>query len=267
MTRYAPLWKALEGLGYPFGPLVQLLFLTAARRQEVAAARWEEFEGDTWVISKERYKTKLAVAIPLSALARSIIDSLPRLGPYLFTTTGDTPVSGFSKAKRQLDLTSGVAGWRLHDIRRTCRTLMVKLGVRPDIAERVLGHAISRIAAVYDRYDYLAEKREALERLADEVASITSLPTDNVVVLELRRQRLTTAAKTGCPSLFPSARLSLGHQIICILRCGRSWLPLRECCCHCRRMMDRFATLLRRQPSVHYAKYLHLRPADGLHTS
>jgi integrase len=112
--------------------------------------------------------------VPLPEAASAIIAELPRLGDFLFMTAGTTPFSGFSKAKAHLDDASGVSNWRLHDIRRTARTLMVRIGIRPDIAERVLGHVIAGVAGVYDRHDYLDEKRNALEALAEEIASITS---------------------------------------------------------------------------------------------
>jgi integrase len=71
--------------------------------------------------------------------------------------------------------------WTLHDLRRTARTLMARAGVRPDISERVLGHVIQGVAAVYDRHDYEAEKRDALEKLAGLVERIVNPPPANVV--------------------------------------------------------------------------------------
>jgi integrase len=168
------IWKALDGATYPFAPLAKLMFFTAQRRQEVAEARWEEIQDDLWTIPAARYKTKRANVVPLPEAASAIIAELPRLGDFLFMTAGTTPFSGFSKAKAHLDDASGVSNWRLHDIRRTARTLMVRIGIRPDIAERVLGHVIAGVAGVYDRHDYLDEKRNALEALAEEIASITS---------------------------------------------------------------------------------------------
>jgi integrase len=168
------IWKALDSATYPFAPLVKLMFLTAQRRQEVAEARWDELQHSTWIIPAERYKTRRPNVVPLPEAASAIVAGLPQLADLLFTTSGTTPFSGFSKAKAHLDEASGVSNWRLHDIRRTARTLMVRIGIRPDIAERVLGHVISGVAGVYDRYDYLDEKRNALEALAYEIESITS---------------------------------------------------------------------------------------------
>ncbi len=166
------IWKALDSVAYPFGPLIRMMFFTAQRRQEVANARWSEIVGNTWTIPVERYKTKRANVVPLPEAAFTIAAELPRLGEFLFTTSGKAPFSGFSKAKKQLDELSGISDWRLHDIRRTSRTLMVRAGVRPDIAERVLGHVIPGVAGVYDRYDYAEEKRAALVRLAEQLDQI-----------------------------------------------------------------------------------------------
>jgi integrase len=167
-------WKALEKEPYPFGPLVKLLFLTAQRREDVAAAQWVELQDGHWLVPSIRYKSVKPHLVPLAAAAQEVIQGLSETGPFLFTTTGATPFSGFSKAKARLDKSSGVYDWRLHDIRRTSRTLMVRAGVRPDIAERVLGHAIPGVAGVYDQYDYAAEKREALNKLATLLKGITS---------------------------------------------------------------------------------------------
>jgi integrase len=105
---------------------------------------------------------------------QSILATLPRSGEYVFTTTGHTPISGFSKAKAAIDRTSGVTGWRLHDLRRTARSLMSQAGVSSEIAERVLGHTIPGVAGVYDRHDYVPAKRDALQKLAAEIKHIVA---------------------------------------------------------------------------------------------
>jgi len=115
------LWLALQQIPYPFGPFVQLLLLTAQRRDEVAHMRWREIDGDLWTIPRERYKNGRANTVLLSAAAQDILATLPRSGEYVFTTTGRTPISGFSKAKATIDRTSGIVRWRLHDLRRTAR--------------------------------------------------------------------------------------------------------------------------------------------------
>ena len=99
-------WQAAEQLGYPFGPMTQLLILTGQRRAEVAGALWSEIDlkNRTWTIGKERSKNGKANIVGLSEQAMRLIKQLPRrLGSdYLFTVTGSTASSGFSHAKTRL---------------------------------------------------------------------------------------------------------------------------------------------------------------------
>ncbi|WP_404291809.1 tyrosine-type recombinase/integrase [Microvirga sp. RSM25] len=166
------LWHALRQIPYPFGPFAQLLLLTAQRRDEGAHMRWSEIDGDLWIIPREHYKNGRANTVPLTEEVQAILATLPRSGEYVFTTTGRTPISGFSKAKAVIDCASGITGWRLHDLRRTARSLMSRAGVSGEIAERVLVHTIPGVAGVYDRHDYVSAKRGALQKLAAEITRI-----------------------------------------------------------------------------------------------
>jgi hypothetical protein len=97
---------------------------------------------------------------------------------------GGVPFCNFGEAKTKLDRASGVSGWTLHDLRRTARSLMSRAGVRPDIAERVLGHTVgSAVQQTYDRHSYTEEKAQALAALALLVERILVGPTHNVVPL------------------------------------------------------------------------------------
>lgn len=168
-------WVACHATKPPiYGLLVRFLLLTGQRRDEVAAAKWTEVCGDTWTIPAERYKTKIPNVVPLSEAAMAVVAGLPQIGPYVFSTLGDRPFSGFSKCKQRLDAKSGVKSWVLHDLRRTAKTLMQRAGVRPDISERVLGHVIPGVEGTYDRHDYIAEKRSALEQLAATIDTIVN---------------------------------------------------------------------------------------------
>ncbi|WP_414471372.1 tyrosine-type recombinase/integrase [Microvirga sp. M2] len=168
------LWRALQQIPYPFGPFVQILLLTAQRRDEVAHMQWREIDGDLWTIPRQRYKNGRANTVPLTEEVQSILAALPRSGEFVFSTTGRTAISGFSKAKAATDRASAVTGWRLHDLRRTARSLMSRAGVSGEIAERVLGHTIPGVAGVYDRHDYVPAKRDALRKLAAEITRITA---------------------------------------------------------------------------------------------
>jgi integrase len=140
-----------------------------------------EIDGDLWTIPGDRYKTKLDHVIPLTAHAKALIAGKPSgfkgNSWFIFSTTGGTlAFSGFSKAKKALDAeiaslrkASGrdaMPRWTLHDLRRTARSLMSRAKVPTDHAERVLGHVIGGVRETYDRYEYLDEKRDALDSLA-----------------------------------------------------------------------------------------------------
>ena len=164
-------YRAAEEEGYPFGPYLKLLALTAQRRGEVAGMRWSEidFEENSWTIPGHRTKNSDLTVVPLSSEAVTILKALPRFAnsDLVFTTNGKTPISGFGRSKRRLDANSGVTEWRVHDIRRTAATGMAKLGVQPHIIEAILNHKsgiVSGIAAVYNRHAYMDEKREAVRQ-------------------------------------------------------------------------------------------------------
>lgn len=167
-------WNAAEEMGYPFGTLVQMLLVTGQRREEVAQMRWEQITNDTWTLPRTQTKADRAHEVPLSSLAMTILAGIPRFtGPYVFTTTGGTkPVSGYSKAKVRLDAKSGVHGWCIHDLRRTCGTGLARLGIPLVTISRVLNHAEGGVTRIYARHSYLPEKREALEMWGEKVRAL-----------------------------------------------------------------------------------------------
>jgi integrase len=195
------IWPVLGESG-TFGALLKGLLLTAARRIEIAGMALSEIDKDgIWEIPAERYKTKRPHALPVSKAMLALIEEQPE-GGYVFPSRDGTPFSGFARRKAMLDKAIKAAmraaakpgekvkplpHWTLHDLRRTARTLMARAGVRPDISERVLGHVIQGVAAVYDRHDYEAEKRDALEKLAGMVERIINPPPANVADLGERR--------------------------------------------------------------------------------
>lgn len=163
-------WRAAEQRGFPFGPIVQLLILTAQRRDEVAAMRWSELdlERGRWTIKKERAKNGKAHIVHLSPQSLAILNNLPILdgSDLVFTTTGRSAVSGFSKAKVWLDTRTQVFDWRLHDLRRTSATYMAdELRVSPTVVDRILNHvsgAVRGVAAIYQRGEHLGDREAAL---------------------------------------------------------------------------------------------------------
>jgi integrase len=121
----------------------------------------------------------------LPKLVLDIIAAQPRFAsnPHVFAGIGAGATNNFGRDKEALDRASGVTGWTIHDMRRTARSLMSRAGVRPDIAERVLGHAIPGVGGVYDRHSYDLEKADALRRLAALIERIINPPEGNVVAL------------------------------------------------------------------------------------
>jgi integrase len=186
------LWTALESTDSPepFRAMVRVLLLTAQRKNEIGLMRAEEIDGDTLVIPAQRYKTGVPNAVPLTKEARQWIGD--RKAGFMFSSTGgQKPFNGYSKAKGQLDAVIAkqrkaaklkpMPDWRLHDLRRTARSLMSRAGVSSDVAEMVLGHKLSGVRGVYDRHSYAAEKRDALERLAALIGRILSPPKGNII--------------------------------------------------------------------------------------
>jgi integrase len=172
------IWMATDKLGYPFGPAVQLMILTGQRRSEVLDAEWREFdlERGLWSIPRKRAKNDTGHVVPLAPMTVELIKSLPRIGPsstLLFTTNGRTAFAGVSKSVERLDRLAGaqlgrkggLEPWRLHDLRRTFATGCARLGVALHVVEKCLNHTsgtFSGIVAVYQRHDFLEERRAAM---------------------------------------------------------------------------------------------------------
>ena len=113
----------------------------------------------------------------LSDQAIAVLGRAKKLGNFVFSAAGTHPFQDFSNAKRELDAISGVTGWRLHDLRRTCVSGMAGLGVAPHVADKILNHqsgTISGVAAVYQRHQFMAERREAIEKWGAHIAHILS---------------------------------------------------------------------------------------------
>ena len=161
-------WGAAEELGYPYGKAFQLLLLTGARRDEIGSLRWSEVNGGIVKLPGARTKNKEPHVVPLSAPARAILESLPRIegSDFVFTMTGRRGLSAWSREKARLDKLAPIAPWRTHDLRRTLATGLQKLGVQLVVTESVLGHTSgsrSGIVGVYQVHDYAPEKAAALE--------------------------------------------------------------------------------------------------------
>jgi integrase len=184
-------WNATDSDASPFGPLVKLLMLTGQRLAEVGGMQWDELdlENKLWTLPAERVKNGERHEVPLSDAALEILAALPRIKTtkgFVFTTTRDAAVSGFSRAKDSLDaaieasLTKGAKPpehWTFHDLRRTMASGMARLGIQLPVIEKVLNHSSGSfrgIVGVYQRHSYADEKRQALDAWASFVESTVS---------------------------------------------------------------------------------------------
>jgi integrase len=176
------LLHALDAEQSIFGPLIRVLLLTGQRRGEVAGMLWVELsdlskENAFWEIPAHRTKNNHSHLVPFSLEVRKLLSSLPQVSAFVFTTNGETPVSGFGKVKARLDVrinnmrrSDGLEPsepWTLHDLRRTMVTVMnEKLRIAPHFVEAVVNHtsglAKAGVAGVYNRALYLDDRREAL---------------------------------------------------------------------------------------------------------
>jgi len=182
-TELSAVWRATFQLPSPWGEMFRMFMLTGQRRSEVATMRWSEVAGNIWTIPREKVKKDRAHTVPLSVTALATLGSLedlPRLEEdgFVFSTTGGaSPSSNFCKVKRELDRLSGVAGWTIHDIRRTVRSKLAELGVPREVARKVLNHEDGKVDRIYNRHEYLAEKRKALERWERMLLGLTTAST------------------------------------------------------------------------------------------
>ena len=179
-------WQATGEMGYPYGPIYHLLLLSGLRLNEVADAVWSEFDlaKGIWTIPASRMKGKNSRArphsVPLTADILAILGGLPRFngGEHLFSVTnGETPVWVSDRVKRRLDSAmlknlDNLPPWVNHDLRRTVRSRLSELRVSADVAEAILAHVKPGIRGVYDRYEHLDEKRDALELWASRLREI-----------------------------------------------------------------------------------------------
>jgi integrase len=178
------IWKATEQ-DRPGSPFVRFLLLTGCRRSEAAGLCWSEIKDGLWNLPAARNKVKKDLERPLSQAALAIINAQsPIVGsPLVFQN-----IRSFSLVKQNIDAASGITGWRLHDLRRSARTLLSRAGVNADVAERCLGHVIGGVRGVYDRHRYVREMRDAFEALAGVIDGIIH-PRANVTPMVRKGRR------------------------------------------------------------------------------
>jgi integrase len=182
------IWRAADGLLEPSRSLVRAWILTGQRRDEVRCMAWTEIDltRAIWTLPAARNKGKRDHEIPLAPAMGALLNALPRRGKPVFTIDGGRPYAGQKRLKQILDRESGVSGWTFHDFRRTASTGMAALHVPQDTIDRVLNHAKGTLAGTYNRYDYLDQKRKALDAWAERVAFIAGDACDAVNEVPIR---------------------------------------------------------------------------------
>lgn len=197
-------WSKLDtaAMAPPTRLALKLLLVTGQRRGEVTFAQKSHFDlaSSIWSIPPELQKTEGARSyptephiVPLSNLAIKLLTELHTLDsksrwllPSQYSKkNADAPYSerALTRAVKENQAHFGIPHWTPHDFRRTCRTGLSQLKVEPHIAERILNHAQGKITETYDRFEYLSEKREALEKWASHLQGIVE-GQQNVVPLE-----------------------------------------------------------------------------------
>lgn len=161
--------RAAREIGFPFGSIVEMLALTGQHRDEVGRMAWADLdlEKGLWTVPGEHAKNGKPHTVHLNHPALELLSQTPQTGNLVFSGDGTTLFQGYSKAKTRLDSISGVSGWTLHDLRRTVVSGMARLGVAPHVADKILNHqsgTISGVAAVYQRHEFMPERKEELQR-------------------------------------------------------------------------------------------------------
>lgn len=176
-SELSAVWCATYEVAATFGAFVRLLILLGQRRSETATMRWSHVVDKEWHIPHT--KQGRPHIVPLSDFVLAELRALHPDGPdgFVFSTdSGKTHFSGYSKAKAELDRMSGVTGWRIHDLRRGCRSSLSRLGVPRHICKKIIGHADGKIDRIYDVFDALEERRAGLLRHEQFVLSLVGTP-------------------------------------------------------------------------------------------
>ncbi|HIF0609915.1 TPA: tyrosine-type recombinase/integrase [Escherichia coli] len=160
---------------------LRLLLLTGCRVIELRDAKRSHFDLDNgvWTVPAEISKTRRLIRRGLSDYAVSLLREVMATHDkeYLFPparSQDDKPACKTVIKKAALFVCNRMSceAWSCHDLRRTCRTHLAAIGVAPHIAEKVLGHSLSGVLAVYDKYDYIDEQKEAMNKWANYVLSL-----------------------------------------------------------------------------------------------
>ena len=170
----AAVYRAASKFGYPYGLIVLICIHTGMRRGEVAALKWSYITPQHITIPSELAKNGQEHVLP--NLIGDLLACIPRTSEFLFPSGADTPFSAWSKTRRKFDRTCDVPDWVIHDLRRTFSTKMAEWQLAPPhVIERILNHTVGSmtpIARIYNRWSYLAEMKEAMQRYELRLAQV-----------------------------------------------------------------------------------------------
>jgi integrase len=193
-SEIAAIWRGC--VDDDFGAIVKLLLLTGCRREEIGALKWNEinFEARTITIDGERVKNGRTLTLPVPQMVLDILHAVPRRDgrEYVFggQKGGKMAFAAWSWCTLALHARIATQGgkalprWTLHDLRRTMRTGLGKLGVAPHVAELTINHVKGGIQAIYDKYTYAPQIKAALALWADHVLAIVEGREDKIVPLK-----------------------------------------------------------------------------------
>jgi len=170
----AALWKACDGRN-DYDHIVRILILTGCRKSEVGGMRWSEFNADrtAWTIPASRTKNGKSCTLPLPNMFWNVIAGIKqRAATDNLFGYSDRGFRNWTHPKKELDRRSGVSNWTHHDLRRTFRTGLGKLGIAPHIAELCINHSKAGLIAVYDKHRYEGEIAAALMQWCEHLRSI-----------------------------------------------------------------------------------------------
>ena len=214
-SEVAALWNSAPDIGAPFSHCFRVMMITGQRREEVAGMRRDELDlkAKAWTVPAGRSKTGRALKVPLPDAAVMEIKAAIKVAKgkkFVFSTTGDTSISGFSKAKKRWEEAAQaivdeqaakeggkgepIPNWRLHDFRRTMVSAMADMGVDPTVADRCLNHkaaaTMSTVQRVYQQSDMFDQRKHATNAWAAKVLEWAGAESNgNVVSLPERRER------------------------------------------------------------------------------
>lgn len=175
------LWMAFEVQREPVRSLLKMLLLNGQRLTETREMKWSQINDDVWTLAQTNTKNSLTHLIPLSDLSIEILDSLKSYSgkaEYVFLAPriGKGAIPSLSRVPYRIRDISGIEDFRFHDLRRTVGTNISRFNYSRVVAGKILNHqqlaGDSHVTAIYDRYNYMDEKKEALQCWADHLKSL-----------------------------------------------------------------------------------------------